>query len=522
VVLLEEELRWIKAQYFGSVSQKQDAAAVNPDQPMLFNEAEVLSAIAAAEEAHRQRTTKVDAHEKKHTGGRKAIPKHFPRIPIEHDLPEEQKLCTACATPHPLERIGHELRECYRFEPPKISVEEHIRWTYACTHTHEQVITAPNPPTLLPKTMASASLIAHLVTAKFNDNIPLYRVSRQLERSGMDLSPNTAGTWVNTVGGEKLVPLIKLLNAGMFVATYWHMDESPLQLIHSDKAPSSDHYMVIRAAGPPGRRIILYDYIPSRTKEGLKQLLMDPEGIAYRGKLLTDGLERYDELCAELNLLHFGCMQHARSHFYKARKVSQLPSSRTLANAAIEDHIRPIFAVESQIEKLRSEYEQRGQSLPLERIYELRQDKSKPVLEKFKAWVDELLPGTPPNSALGKALGYTHRQWEKLARHVDHPDVPAHNNFAEQQIKHYATGRKNWYFCYDKVGAQASANLFSMVMTCRANELDCFEYLSYVFEHLPMATTVETLEALLPWNVKPLLEERKQRREAALRSVTAI
>lgn len=521
VVLLEEELRWVKAQYFGSVSQKQDAATVNPDQPMLFNEAEVLTAIAAAEEAHRQRTTKVAAHEKKHTGGRKAIPKHFPRIPIEHDLPEEQKMCTACATAHPLERIGHELRECYRFEPPKISVEEHIRWTYACTHTHEHVITAPNPPTLLPKTMASPSLLAHLVTAKFNDNIPLYRVSRQLERSGMDLSPNTAGTWVNTVGGEKLVPLVKLLNAGMFIASYWHMDESPLQLIKSDKAPSCDHYMVVRAAGPPGKRIILFDYIPSRTKEGLKQLLIDPDGTAYRGKLLTDGLERYDEICAELNLLHFGCMQHARAQFFKARKVSQLPSSRTLANAAIEDHIRQIFAVESQIEKLRCEYEQRGQSLPLERVHELRQDKSKPALEKFKAWVDELLPGTPPNSALGKALGYTHRQWDKLARHVDHPDVPAHNNFAEQQFKHYATGRKNWYFCYDKVGAQASANLFSMVMTCRANEVDCFAYLSYIFEQLPTAATVEALEALLPWNVKPLLEERRQRREAALRSANA-
>lgn len=520
-VLLEEELRWIRSQYFGSISQKQDAAAVNPDQPMLFNEAEVLTAIAAADEALRQRATKVEAHERQHTGGRKAIPQHFPRIPIEHDLPEQQKMCTKCPAPHPLVRIGHERRECYRFDPPKISVEEHIRWTYACTHTHEHVITAPNPPTLLPKTMASPSLLAHLVTAKFDDNLPLYRVSRQLERSGMELSPGTAGTWVNTVGGEKVLPLIKVLNTKMFTACFWHMDESPLQVLKSEKAPSCDHYMVVRAAGPPGKRIILYDYIPSRTKEGLKQLLIDPEGIAYRGKLLTDGLERYDEICAELQLLHFGCLQHARAHFFKARKVSQLPSSRTLANAAIEDHIRPIFAVESEIEKRRSQYAQRGETLPLEVVHTLRQEKAKPLLEKFKRWVDELLPGTPPNSALGKALGYTHRQWEKLARYAEHPDVPAHNNFVEQQIKHYATGRKCWYFCYDKVGAQASANLFSLVMTCRANNVERFEYLNYIFEHLPTVTTVDALEALLPWNVKPILEERKKHKEAALRSAAA-
>lgn len=521
VVLLEEELSWIKSQYFGSISQKQDAAVVDPNQPMLFNEAEVLAAIAAADEAHQQRTTQVKAHEKKHTGGRKAIPKHFPRIPIEHDLPEDQKICTKCATPHPLERIGHELRECYRYEAPKISVEEHIRWTYACTQTHEHVITASNPPTLLPKTMASPSLLAHLVTAKFEDNIPLHRVSRQLERSGMDLSPGTAGTWVNTVGGQKVLPLIKLLNAAMFLESLWHMDESPLQLLKSDKAPRSDHFMVVRAAGPPGRRIILYDYIPSRTKEGLKQLLMDSDGTPYRGKLLTDGLERYDEICAELNLLHFGCMQHARTMYFKARKVSQLPGSRTLANAAVEDHIRRIFAVETRIEKLREEYMQRGEVLPLERIHSMRQDEAQPLLQKFKAWVEDLLPGTPPNSALGKALGYTHRQWDKLARYVDHPDVPCHNNSVEREIKHYATGRKCWFFCYDKVGAQASANLFSLALTCRANEVDRFEYFSYLFEHLPIATTLEALEALLPWNVKPILEERRMRREAALRSASA-
>jgi hypothetical protein len=101
------------------------------------------------------------------------------------------------------------------------------------------------------------------------------------------------------------------------------------------------------------------------------------------------------------------------------------------------------------------------------------------------------------------------------------PDVPCHNNSVEREIKHYATGRKCWFFCYHKVGAQASANLFSLALTCRANEVDRFEYFSYLFEHLPMATTLQALEALLPWNVKPILEERRLRREAALRSAAA-
>ncbi len=196
--------------------------------------------------------------------------------------------------------------------------------------------------------------------------------------------------------------------------------------------------------------------------------------------------------------------------FFKARKVSQLPSGRTLANAAMQDYIRPVYQVEGQIKALREQYQQRGETLPLETVRALRQEKSKPILEKFKAWVDDLLPGTPPNSALGKALGYTSRQWSKLVRHLEHPEIPIDNNYIERQIKHYATGRKAWLFSYDAAGAQASANLFSLVMTCRANEVEPYAYLNYLFEHLPAATTVEQFEVLLPWTVKAVLDEQKK------------
>lgn len=122
-----------------------------------------------------------------------------------------------------------------------------------------------------------------------------------------------------------VVPLINLMSEVLFTASYIHMDETPLQALHSGKAVGAEHYIVVRAGGPPGRPIILYDYIASRTKAALKQLLIGAEG-PYRGKLISDGLERYDEIAAEMNLLHFGCLQHCRSMFFKARKVSQLPS----------------------------------------------------------------------------------------------------------------------------------------------------------------------------------------------------
>jgi transposase len=514
-VLLEEEVRWLKAQYYGRSTQQSDAAEENSDQKMLFNEAEVLAAIEAAEQAHRERTTKVDAHERKRSpdSGRKAIPEHFPRIVIEHDLPADEKLCTKCAVPHPLTCIGEETRECYRFEPPKISVEKHIRLTYVCEERHEAPITAAAPPVILPKSMASASLLAHVIKSKFDLGLPLYRVSQDLTRYRMDVGPGTLGTWVNTIGGEKVVPLINLMHEALLAVVFIHIDETPLQVLRSDKAVGSDHYIVARAGGPLGRRIILYDYIASRTTAALKQLLVGPDG-PYQGKLISDGLERYDEIAAQLKLLHFGCLTHCRTMFFKARKVSQLPSSRTLANAAMEDYIGPVYQVERQIKALQEQYQQRGETLPLETVRALRQEKSKPILEKFKAWVDELLPGTPPNSALGKALGYTSRQWPKLVRHLEHGEIPIDNNYIERQIKHYATGRRAWLFSYDAVGAQASANLYSLVMTCRANEVEPYAYLNYLFEHLPAASTVEQIEALLPWNFKTMLEEQKKQQQS--------
>ncbi len=515
-VLLEEEVRWLKAQYYGRSTQSTDAAEENADQRMLFNEAEVLAAIEAADEAHRERTTKIDAHERKRSAdcGRRVIPEHFPRIEIEHDLAPEQKICTKCAVPHPLTRIGQETRECYRFEPPTISVEKHIRPTYVCEQRHDAPITAPAPPVILPKSMASASLLAHVINAKFNLGLPLYRVSKDLSRYRMDLGPGTLGTWVNTVGGEKMVPLVNLMVEALLAAPFMHIDETPLQVLRSDKAVGSDHYIVVRAGGPPGQRIILYDYIASRTTAALKQLFVGPDG-AYQGKFISDGLERYDDIAQELKLQHFGCLQHCRTMFFKARKVSQLPSSRTLANAALEDYIRPVYQIEGEIKTLREQYQQRGQTLPLETVRSLRQQKSKPILEKFKAWIDDLLPATPPHSALGKALGYATRQWPKLVRHLDHPEIPVDNNYSEQQIKHYATGRKAWLFSYDAVGAQASANLYSLVMSCRANDIEPYAYLNCLFDKLPAASTVEQIEALLPWNLKSMLDQQKKSQPAS-------
>jgi len=264
LMLLEEEVRWYKEQFFGRSSQK-SPAEMAAEQKLLFNEAEVLAAIEVADAAHAARTSTVAAHERKrHSGGREVIPAHLPRREIVLDLPNEQKHCEHEGVCWAMERIGEEVSERYHYEPPKVWVERHVRPKWGCPHCHQGVQIAPCPMTILPKSNASASLLAALITSKFVDGMPIYRVCQQLKRQDVDLSPGTAGTWVNAVG-EAVLPLINLMHEELLAQPFVQMDETYLQVLKSEKAPATDHYMVVRAAGPPGRRIILFNYEPSRT-----------------------------------------------------------------------------------------------------------------------------------------------------------------------------------------------------------------------------------------------------------------
>ena len=507
--LLEEEVRWLKGQLYGRSSERLSDSGVSADQRMLFNEAEVLAAIEAAEALDAQRTTIITAHERKarpHSGGREPIPAHLLRREILHDPPAHEKWCAhehegVCWA---RQRIGEEVSERYHFEPAKVWVERHIYPKYACGHCHQGVTVAAAIKNILPKSNASASLLAHVVTSKFDDGLPIFRICRQLERQEVRLTPGTMGTWVNTVGSETVVPLINLMNDDLLAESLVQMDETYLQVLQSQKAPSAEHYMVVRAAGPPGRRIVLFTYVPSRTAAALKELLIGSDG-PFRGKLLTDGLELYDIVTESLGLQHFGCLQHCRTYYHKALKVTELPSGRALAKVAMEDYLGKVFKTEREIKDLREERERAGSTLELEEILKLRGQKSAPVLAAFKRWVEDLLPGVPPQSALGKALAYTIKQWPKLVPHLEHPDVPAHNNYLENLIRPFSQGRRVWLFANNPLGAAASANLYSLVATARANGLEPVAYLNFLFEKLPAAETVEALEALLPWNARSSL-----------------
>jgi transposase len=480
IKLLEEENRWLKAQLFGRSSEKTPSEEVSPDQRWLFNEAEALAKAAAAA----PETIKIPAHERKKRG-RKKLAAELPRVEVVHDLPESEKVCAADGTA--LVRIGEEIAEQLDFKPAQVRVIRNIRPKYACPCCRQGVQIAPTPPTLFPKSLATPSLLAHITTAKFVDSLPLYRQEAQFARLGVTLGRATMAGWMIRLGGTHVVPLINLLNEQMLEHPVVHCDESRLQVLNSDKAPTADHWMWVRASGPPDQRIVLFDYDPSRGGAVPKRLL---EG--YRGILLTDGYEPYATVAAELKLVHAGCMAHARRKFDDARKAA--PGDSPHATTAL-NFIRELYLIE------RTLWDREHPVTPEQRL-EVRTTRSAPIMERFHTWLEALAPQVLPEGRLGKAVYYTLGQWPKLTTFLKHAAVPIDNNRCENAIRPFVLGRKGWLFSDTVHGAVGSANLFSLVETAKANGIEPHAYLTRLYTQLPHLTTVEDYEALLPWNVR--------------------
>jgi len=289
------------------------------------------------------------------------------------------------------------------------------------------------------------------------------------------------------IGTILVVPLINLLNELLLAESVIHSDETRLQVLKSDKAPTADHWMWVRAAGPPGRRIVLFDYDPSRGGAVPLRLL---EG--YHGALVTDGYGAYDGAAEVLGLTHAGCMAHVRRYFDEARKVGYESSQ---AKVALE-----FIAKLSLIE--RALWDRDRPVTPAQRV-EIREHKSAQIMQDFHAWLEALAPKVLPESRLGKAVYYALGQWPKLTVFLKHGEVPMTNNRCENAIRPFVVGRKGWLFSDTVKGAVASANLYSLVETAKANGVEPHAYLTFLFERLPYLKTVEDYEAVFPWNVRP-------------------
>jgi transposase len=483
VDLLKEENRWLKAQLFGRSSEKHSSDEISPDQTrLLFNEAEAIAHSPEVNNAPQALT--IPAHARKKPG-RKPLPQDLPRIEVIHDLPEEQKQCSHDGAA--LELIGTEESEQLDYIPAKLRVLRHIRLKYACPCCQQGVKLAPAPIQLFAKSNATPGLLAQITTAKYVDGTPLHRQEAQFARIGVELPRATMARWMIQLGGEHVVPLINLMHEQLLTSSLVHMDETAVQVLKSDKAPSADHWIWVRTSGPPGRRIVLYDYDPSRGGTVPKRLL---EG--FSGVLLTDGYEAYGAAVVAHSLTHAGCWAHVRRKFEEARKVQAQPDSR--ARIAL-DYIGRLYGIEQQLRE-------RAASIGDAQRLQIRQTQSAPILSELHRWLIAMRAEVLPQSAFGKAIAYALGQWPKLIVFLDRAEVPLDNNRCENAIRPFVIGRKNWLFSDTQAGATASANLYSLIETAKANGIEPHAYLTWLYTALPHADRIEDFEAMLPWNVK--------------------
>jgi hypothetical protein len=291
--------------------------------------------------------------------------------------------------------------------------------------------------------------------------------------------------------GELVQPLLNLLREDLLAGDLVQCDETPFQVLKEPgKAATSLSYLWAQRGGARDAPILLYDYDPSRSGEVPKRLL---EG--FRGYLQTDGYEGYAAVGRTPGIVHVGCWVHARRKFDEA--VKGMRGAERTARSAKESKalqglgfIRKLYEIERLAKDATAEERQR-----------LRHEKSRPVMEALRHWLDDALPRIAPQSLTGKALGYLRGQWPKLVRVLDDGRIPLDTNLVENAIRPFVVGRKNWLFADTVRGAQASANLYSLIETAKANGVEPYAYLRLVFTELPRARMLEDVEALLPRSV---------------------
>jgi transposase len=475
--LAQEKLRAYKHELFGASSEARHA-----DQLGLFNEAEALAPNADAIPAREDVPgTQVAAHTRKR--GRKPLDPNLPRDVVRHELPESERFCTHDG--HALVEIGVETSEQLDVIPEQVRVIQHQRVKYACPCCDLGIKVTPAPVRIIPRGLLTESALAWIITGKYQYGMPLYRQATLLRRFGGDISSNTLAASVVRVG-LATQPVINLMRDVLLESDLIYGDETTFQVLKEPgRSPQSKSYLwaQVNGSGPPVR---MFSYSPGRGALHAQRLYA---GVKSGAAFITDGYELYNGIAHDHQLVHLGCWAHVRRGFIKAEEsVPKAARSPDLLASRFIALIGKLFAAEARAAKWEPQRRQR-----------LRVRYSARVLAIIELMMVEHLPGVVPSSLLGKALQYMHGQWPKLARYVENGNWPISNNLCENAIRPFVVGRKGWLFSDTVAGAQASANLYSLVETCKANGVEPYRYLVWLFAKLPLATTADDYAALLPW-----------------------
>lgn len=478
---LQQKLRHLMEQWQLSLQKRFGASSEGlPGQGELFNELEDTLEPTADEVAEDRTITYTRKKPR-----RPRIDESLAREEILHDIADEDKVCDCCG--HDLHRMGEETSEELEFIPATIKVLRHVRPKYSCREcekhgTETNIKIVPVQPGILPKSIATPSLLAQIISAKFQFGLPLYRQEAMFKQYGIELNRQTMSRWMLKVS-DRLRPLYGRMHELLLKQPALWADETTLNVLNVDK---SKCYMWVYGCGTDKPRpdkspnIVLYEYQDGRGGVHPADFLAD-----YSGPLQVDGYKGYEQTDAVLA----GCWAHARRKFIEAKTVQGKGKSGKADQAL--SFIRKLYGIEQKIKTDGPEQKQQK-----------RTELSQPVMDKLKAWLDKSALQVNPKSLLGKAIDYTLKQWDKLQVYLSEGHLSIDNNRAERAIKPFVIGRKAWLFSKSRSGAQASAVLYSLVETAKANGLMPVDYLMSLFEQLPLLGEGDDIDQLLPWNLK--------------------
>ena len=473
--LVEEELRIRLAELFGKSSERW-----KPDekgQAYLFNEMEMLVSSDPEEYTDLDNEETIPTPTQKPSkkisrGKRDKLPDNLERITTIIDIPVEDRKCPDCGNEKTV--ISDQVSEQLQMKPIEFYVERTVRRGYACSCGNCGVTTAPVPTQVYPKSILGDTVIAQIIASKYCDALPFYRQERVLARSGISVSRQTMARAAATVAKE-MNPLVVLIGQELSECSVLCADETRLRVLNDKgikKAGTS--YMWVATGKNAGSKLVRFYFEDgSRSAETAKNLLG-----AFNGTLMCDGYGAYPSAVKGLPITLAACMAHARRKFNDVLKVDRRNPHAAQAMKMIQE----LYKIEHE-----------AVELSVEQRLVLRQEKSRPLFILFRKWLHQTAAEVLPKSALGKAVSYAVNLLSRLEVYLDNADVPIDNNAAENSIRPFVVGRKNYLFHAETQGAKDSASLYSIIETAKANHLEPMHYLLFLFrcyrhfssEHMP-------------------------------------
>lgn len=406
--------------------------------------------------------------------GRQQLPEYLERIEIEHDL--DDKSCPACSCERC--RIGAEISEQLEYFPANFKVLKHIRHKYACTKCDQDgydpnIAVAQKPAQPIDKGLPGPSLLAHIITSKLGDHLPLYRLERIFERQKVHIARSTMCAWMRCAG-ELVTPLVELMTERVRRSKAIHTDDTPVPI----QSPGSKQCRKGRIwcyLGDTANPYTVYDYTPNWSRAGPAKWL---EG--YAGYLQADAYGGYDGIFHEGNVTEVACWAHARRKFYDAQDSDERRSLEMLALVA------KLYAIEREAKEV-------DDAVRLA----LRQERSVPVLAQIKSWLDMEQELVLPRSPIALAMQYMLNQWAALTTYTTQGFLNIDNNASERALKRVALGRKNWLFAGNDAAAENHARLWSLIASCERHCVDPQRYLTSVLAKIG-TTSAGDLGQFLP------------------------